>query len=110
MSSYRLGILTFLLTAAAVQIPADIVAAPAVDSSRMRLRPGVTISRASEVTGMPADPRRGSLHLACDLAGGRVVVTHHCLLSTDHRFSRSQAASAHVAMRMIGAHLIGNLA
>ncbi|HKV19730.1 MAG TPA: hypothetical protein VJR50_11905 [Mycobacterium sp.] len=37
MSSYRPGVLTFLLTAASVVMLADIRAAPAVDSSRMRL-------------------------------------------------------------------------
>lgn len=47
--------------------------------------------------------------LAYDLAGRGVAVTHHRLPSIDHGFTRSQAASAHAAMRLIGAHLIGNL-
>ncbi|MDX1882202.1 alpha/beta hydrolase fold domain-containing protein [Mycolicibacterium sp. 120270] len=47
--------------------------------------------------------------LAHNLAGRGVAVTHHRLPSIDHGFTRSQAASAHAAMRMIGAHLIENL-
>lgn len=48
--------------------------------------------------------------LAHDLAGRGVVVTHHRLPSIDHGFSRSEAATAHAAVRLIGNHLIHNLA
>jgi acetyl esterase len=43
--------------------------------------------------------------LAYDLTGRGVAVTHHRLPSVDHGFTRSQAASAHAAMELIGAHL-----
>ncbi|ULE31819.1 alpha/beta hydrolase fold domain-containing protein [Mycobacterium sp. IDR2000157661] len=45
-------------------------------------------------------------HLAHELAGRGVMVTHHRLASTDHGFTRSEAATAHAALRLIGAHLV----
>ncbi|WKG04239.1 alpha/beta hydrolase fold domain-containing protein [Mycolicibacterium sp. HK-90] len=47
--------------------------------------------------------------LAARLSGAGVPITHHCFDGIDHGFTRSEAATAHDAVKRIAAHLVRHL-
>jgi acetyl esterase len=48
--------------------------------------------------------------LAAQLSRRDLAITHHRFSRTDHGFTKSETATAHAAMKLIGAHLIRHLA
>ncbi|MFB1298053.1 alpha/beta hydrolase fold domain-containing protein [Mycobacterium sp. pW049] len=81
------------------------LASPVFDASLADAMPPTLIITGELDTLGPEGDR-----LAHDLTGRGVAVTHHRLPSIDHGFTRSQASSAHAVLRMIGSHLMTNLA